>query len=375
MPWLVNIASDRNAGASAGMSGPNRLMAALKANTAAAVIGFKFSSFIVQLSDITRVIAPGDYGVSPLRLASAMTQLMSNNTKLVAMITDLSPEMAQRKENLDRDLRSRLNELKGDTSVSAKVNRAAFAGLGMMDAMISWPTWLASYQQSMEKHGDVEQSAKEADRTVRMKLMTSAPKDLVTIQANKNPWVQLVTMFMGDATSNYNALRNAGHNINGMKGIPTFSGVLLAVIMANIIGDLLKGQWPEDKEDAAAWALRKAVVAPFGTAPIVRDFGNVLDNALAGKPFTDWRFSPAVGTLTKVAKALSVEPIRFLEGKDDLGDFFINEVEAAGYLLGIPGTAQAAASTKYLKRYVEGKENPDNIVEFGKGVTTGKGKK
>ena len=100
-----------------------------------------------------------------------------------------------------------------------------------------------------------------------------------------------------------------------------------------------------------------------------------MDNALAGKPFTDWRFSPAVGTLTKVAHALSVNPIRYADGKDDLGDFILKEVEATGYLLGIPGTAQAAGTTKYLKHYVEGEENPDNILEFGKGVTTGKGKK
>lgn len=374
MPWLTNIANDRNAGAAAGMSGPNKLMSTVRANTVAAVLGFKYSSMVVQLADFARVLTPGPYSVSPAALGRAMHTLATNNTATVEMIKELSPEMAERKRNLDRDLRGRLDQLAGQAGWTAAAQRKGFAGLAFMDAFVSWPTWLAAYQTKVKEHGDQERAAKEADRTVRMLLQTGAPKDLTTmLSKNEQAW-KLITMFMGDATANYNALRNAGHNINGLKGIPTFTMALFGVMLANILGDLIKGHWPEDKEDPALWALRKAALAPFGTAPVVRDAANVADNVFAGKPFTDWRFSPAITTLQKTVNGVTVYPKRLLDGKDTTSDFIINEMEAAGYAFGIPGTAQATGSTKYFKRYLEGEENPTNPIQFGNDLITGKKK-
>jgi hypothetical protein len=372
MPWLVNIASDRNAGATAGLSAANKLFMAARANTVAAVLGFKFSSVIVQLADVVRVLGPGDYGVSPKHFSSAMLKLMSDHKNTVEMIKQLSPEMAERAHNLDRDLRAEMDRLT-DGSYYSKFKRAAFSGFGVMDAVVSWPAWLGSYQQSMAEHGDSDRAAKEADRTVRMKLMTGAPKDLTTIQASKNPFYKAITMFMGDATANYNALRNAGHNIDGIKGIPTFTGALLAVMFANILGDLLKGQWP-DKDKEAEWALRKAALAPLGTMPVVRDIANSADNVLAGKPFTDYKFSPFLTAVQKTTVDPLIHTVRFVKGKEHGDEYLGHLLESGGYALGVPGTAQATSSIKYLDRYSKGQEKPDNPVEFSYDLLTGKKK-
>ena len=374
-PWLVNIVSDRNAGAAAGMGAWNKLMMKARANTVAAVLGFKFSTMVVQIADVARVLAPGDYRVAPKHLAGAYAELNPLNPKrgdTIQMIKDLSPEMAQRAHNLDRDLRERFDQLRGDHSAVANWNRAGFAGLAVMDSVVSWPTWLGAYQQAMTEHGDQDRATKEADRTVRLLLMTSAPKDLTAVLAKKDWGWKFVTMFMGDATSNYNALRNAGHNINGLKGVATFTAASLAVMLNAILGDLLKGQWPEDDENPAEWALRKAVLAPFGTAPVVRDAANVADNVIAGRPFTDWKFSPAITAFQKVIADPLIHTKRLKDGSEDLADYSLNMLESGGYLFGVSGTSQAKASAKYFRRYAEGEEQPDSVVELGYDALRGK---
>lgn len=377
MPWLVNIANDGNAGSSMGMGPINRLIEASKANTTAAVLGFKFSTVVVQFADLTRVVAPGDYRVSPLHLSNAYTKLSPlnpNRAEVIAMIKELSPEMAHREEHLDRDMRARLQTLRGDDALTAKWNRAAFHALGMMDSLISWPTWLGAYNQSLAKGADSATAVKEADRTVRTLLMTSAPKDLVPIQANKNPLYKVLTMFMGDATANYNMLRNAGHNIDGLKGTPAFTGTLLFVMMGAIFGDWLKGQGPDKNESAGAWAARKAALAPLGVAPILRDVQQPIDNILAGKPaLANYKFTAAMQPIQKLIDFIKHEDAN-LKGREDWIDTTIRGFEAGGYLTGLGGTQQAADSARYFKRYMEGTEKPDNPVQFAYDLVRGKKK-
>ncbi len=376
-PWLVNIASDRNAGASSGVSAVNRLIEASRGNTVAAVLGFKYSSVVVQFADLLRVMAPGEYRVGAASLGKAFVELNPLNPKraeIIKMIRELSPEMAHREDHIDRDIRSRLNDLTGRSDITAKWNRAAFSGLAMMDSIASWPTWLGRYREGMAKGLDSATAVKEADRSVRMLLMAGAPKDLVPVQANKQPLYRLITMFMGDATSNYNSMRNAGHNINGLKGIPTLTGAVLFVMLNNVFGDWLKGQGPDPDEDTAQWIARKAMLAPLGTAWGVRDIASTWDNILAGKPFHDYKFSAGLGAVQKALVDPVLHSKRLYDGTEEIADFALNTMESAGYLLGIGGTAQATASAKYFKRYQEGTEQPANAAEFVFDLTRGKKK-
>ena len=129
MPWLVNIANDGNAGSSMGMGPINRLIEASKANTTAAVLGFQV---LHRRRAVRRSHPRGrsrhDYRVSPppvqrLHQAVAAQRIAPRS---FAMIKELSPEMAHREEHLDRDMRARLQTLRGDDALTAKWNRAAF---------------------------------------------------------------------------------------------------------------------------------------------------------------------------------------------------------------------------------------------------------
>jgi hypothetical protein len=372
MPWLVNIVNDRNAGSSMGLSFWNNLASRARANTIAAVLGFKYSSGIVQIMDVSRLFTPGQNRVKARHFTNAFLQFLAHPVQVSNSIFELSGEMRHRAENLDRDMRQRFDELRGDLSMKARWNRNGFKFLSFMDALVSRPAWLAAYNQSLASGAEPDKAILEADRTVRLRLMSSNPKDLTAVQRG-NELLKLATMFLGDATSNYNMLRDAGHNIDGLKGIPTFTAAAMVVMMAGALGELIKGQGPDDDEDWREWLARKAMLQPFQTVPIVRDMAGAVEGAVAGKPFKDYKFSPAVQLVQKMVDVVP-HTIKFIKGEEDWKDYSIHAGEAIGWAMGIGGTVQAAASAKYLKRYSEGEEQPANAGELVYNTVQGKRK-
>lgn len=375
-PWLKTIAGDNSSAAAMGLSVWSRAAMAIRSNTIAAVLGFKFTSTIVQFADVARVLGPGDYRVKSRYFTSAFLQLVGSPKETIAMVRDLSGEMRHRADNLDRDVRETLNRMTGQQSLRDRWNRAAFKGLAFMDALISVPAWLGAYQQAMAEHGDSDKAVAEADRVVRLKLMSGNPKDLIAAQRD-NEMMKLVTMFLGDASSGYNMMRNAGHKAKGLKGFVTqFTPAAMVVMAGAVIGDLLKGAGPDDDEDETKWALRKAALAPFQTVPVLRDMVAALDASLAGKPFSDYRFTPAFTPVQKIIVGIdTTADLLGEEGKVDEIDWAIKSGEAIGYAFGIGGTAQAAGAAKYLRRVETGEENPSNPAEAVFNTIQGKPRK
>lgn len=405
MPWLRNIVNDRNGAASQAASKWQTFATSSRANLVAAVLGFKYSSIIVQLTDATRVVGPGEYRVpvgkflgavkdrylhpyktaEELRAAGglpavpedkftyAFLDYLQNPSETVKAVHELSGEMRHRPENLDRDLRPQWERLRGDASWKAEWNRKAFKGLGFMDALISVPAWVGAYRHAMDKGETSDNAVLIADRTVRLSLMAGNPKDLLGVQRDPDKFMKLVTMFMGDGPAQYNLLRNAGHKMEGLSGIGTFTGTAIAVSMANIIGDYLKGQKPADGEDKRKWAVRKALLAWSQPIPIIRDVANAVDGKLAGKPFSDYRLSPVVTVGQKVVDG--IHRVQMLaEGTEKPPDFAIHALDTIGTVFGVGGTSQFVASAKYLRRVQTGEEKPANTMELIGNTIQGKPK-
>lgn len=198
MPWLVNIVKDHNVGSALGLSAWHKAMAITRGNTVAAMLAFKFSTVIVQVTDFARLFSPGEYRVKPVRFANAMLQCMAHPVQMANMVYELSGEMRHRAENLDRDLRAAYEELKATRRSRLSGIAGVSSPAGVMDKMTSLPAWVAAYQGAMKAHGDSDRAVLEADRTVRMRLMTGNPKDMIAAQRNDG-LMRMLTMFMGDA--------------------------------------------------------------------------------------------------------------------------------------------------------------------------------
>ena len=372
-PWLVNIVKDHNTGASNGLGAWNNLMTGLRGNTVAAMLGFKFGTVIIQITDLMRLFAPGEYRLKPLQFLKAMWSFLAHPVRTANRVYELSGEMRHRTENLDRDLRARFDQLRGDESLLAQWNRAGFKALGWMDKLVSMPAWLTAYNQGVKAHGDVDRAVLEADRVVRLRLMTGNPKDIAAIQ-RQDGMMKLITMFMGDASANYGMLRNAGHRVDGFKGIPTLTTTALMVAMSQVLGDLIKGMGPDDDDELEEWLLMKTLTAPLSTMPLVRDVASLIENYAEGRPIQNYRFTPVTQAVVKPLMAVPAT-VKFTNGDITWDEWGVTSIESIGYAFGVAGTSQFATSAKYLRKVEEGEENPEDALDFTLGVLRGKGRK
>jgi hypothetical protein len=359
LPWLRSVVNDRNGSAAQGLGGFSRFMMGMRSNMVAATIGFKISSVIVQATDLIRA----SDRVKKTELGKALLDFMRHPVEVTQQVREMSGEMRFRSENLDRDIRAALQRLTGKNSAWAEVQRFAFHGIGLADTITSVPTWLGAYRQALKEGAPEEQAIREADRTARLVLQVGSPKDLTPIQ-RQNELAKFVTMFMGDATATYGILRDAGHQVRGVKDVPKWAArVLFAVMIPAILGDLIKGQGPGDDEDKGAWAARKALLSAPNTIPVLRDMTKILDNG------GSYRFSPAVSGLEKAGR-LFLQTGTALD-KGDWDRVAFTGADMFGTLAGVPGTAQIITSGRYLYKVHSGDERPENSMDIAKGVALG----
>lgn len=369
LPWLRGVVNDRNASASQGLGDFNRTMMTMRSNVAAATLGFKVTSVMVQATDLVRAWdrVPG------VELASAFLDFVRHPQQVTEQVRGLSEEMRFRADNIDRDMRAALQNLQGKTGAYKEVQEFAFHGLGMADAITSVTTWLGAYRTELAKGTPEEQAVRQADRTVRLLLQAGNPKDLPAIQ-RQDGLAKFVTMFMGDASATYGLLRDASHQFRGGGSAPKFaSRVVFGVLLTAILGDLIKQRGPaltaDDPDKAkklAKWAVTKSLLAAPATVPLLRDVANVIDNGM------DYRFTPAASGLQKAGK-LFITTGKVLDGKSEqLPAMAFQAADVFGTLGGIPGTAQILTSGKYLYNVHTGKENPENAWELVKNTVMGK---
>jgi len=353
LPWLRSVVNDRNGGSAQGLSDFSRWMMTARANVVAATMGFKATTMIAQITGISQSLdkVKGRY------LSQAVLEYLRHPIALTNQVRELSGEMRNRSNTLDRDIRDQLRNLTGQTSGYAQVQRFAFHGIAIMDTMVTVPTWMGAYRQALDEGASEETARLEADAAVRMTQGAGGAKDLAAIQRN-NELAKSVTMFYSYFSVLYNRMRDMGRDVQEIRDMPRFlSRVFFTVMVPAVLGELILGRGPDDDEDPAAWTIRKVLLYPMMAIPVLRDVVSSIDSGF------DYRFSPLANVFDKIGKAATATG-KAIEGDLEWGEYSLKVAETMGYVFGVAGTAQMAATGKYLWRVSEGEENPDNIAEL-----------
>jgi hypothetical protein len=347
MPWLQGTVNDP-AGAN------TELMSWLgkaRSNLVVASLAFRASSVLVQVVDPMRAMI-GEHAVKPQHLLGAAAKLSADvarlDLKTIRDIRAMSGEMAGRAENLDRDLRSMWKRNLGKEGFYAEMQRAGMKGLAVADALTSTVVWLGAYDQAIAEGSPKAEAIHMADRVVRLKLMTGAAKDLTKLQRSPDMASKLMTTYMGDAVSVYGMMSRSVHNVaNGEKVAASAFAFLMAGMILPVIADAVKGKMPEDDEDKAAWALRKAFFGLPSSIPLVRDVAGSLESGFA------YSFSPIASQIAKIPRFAA----KYAGDKDiDEESLALDLVDLIGGFAGLPGTGQAMTTLRYLKAVDEGKK-------------------
>lgn len=353
LPWLRSVVNDRNAASQQGVKNLSRFMLTLRANTVAATMGFKATTAISQIVGLSQSLDK----VKARYLAQALTDYLKHPVKVTNEVREMSGEIRYRAETLDRDIRGRLQQLINDNSPYAKAQKFAFHGIALADAIVTVPTWLGAYRQAIAEGKTRETAILEADAAVRLTQGAGGAKDLSAVQRS-NDMMKLITMFYSYFNVLYNRMRDMGRDVQSISDMPRFlARAFFTIAVPAVMGELIVGRGPDDDEDPAEWAIRKTLIYPMMSIPLLRDIASSVESGY------DYRFTPMATGLEKISK-LAVQTGKLADGEAEWGDYAVNAASTIGYASGVPGTAQMTASGKYLWRVAEGEERPENIAEL-----------
>ena len=355
LPWLRSVVNDRNGGSTQGLGDFSRFMMALRANTVAAVMGFKATTAIMQISGLSASLDK----VGAKDLGIEVAHFLRHPIEMTNTVRELSGEMRNRPQSLDRDIRGQLQMMIGKNSLLSDAQRFAFHGIAMADTMVTVPTWMAAYKAAIREGKSEEVAILEGDAAVRLTQGAGGAKDLSAVQRN-NELMKALTMFYSYFNVLYNRMRDMGRETQSIKDMPKFlSRAFFTVMIPAVMGDLIVGRGPDDEEDYPAWLARKVLMYPLMSIPLLRDIASSLESGY------DYKFTPLASGLEKLYK-LGKSVVKTVSDEKDMewGSFAVKAAETIGYLAGVPGTAQVSATGKYLWRVSEGEEEADNFAEL-----------
>lgn len=359
LPWLRAIANDRNdIGDLAGF------FSALRRNSAVAAMGFKATTAFQNIANASNAIE----FIGPKYFAIGLNKATNGAGGFEAMVASVkakSGEMRHRWNQMDRDVRDVVKAglgKHGARRMLAKSREIAFYGIAITDAMVTYPLWLGAYQKAADEGLNEEHSIASADRAVRLAMGTGASKDLSAIQRN-NEALKWVTQFYSYFNVVFNRFSALKHDAWKSKqagritaDLPRFLAryLFLAVIPA-LLSELLSDRGPDDDEDKAEWALRKSVLYPVMTVPVLRDVASYLDSGY------DPKIGPLGRALGEVTQAIQTS--KAYAAGDAENDKLVKQwLDVAGYATGIP-SGQASITGGAVWDWIEGDDTPASFID------------
>lgn len=364
--WLQVLVNDRTDTLTSG-KWQARLLMATRTNLAIVSMGWKVSTMMAQFAGF----GPSMDTVKPMYLGKATIESTRHPLETWAFVKSKSGEMRNRANTLERDVKDALNRMRGEGGMAADVRRTAFYLTAMADRIVSVPTWLGGYNQALAEGKSEEDAIRAGDRAVRLSQGGGGAKDLAAVQRN-GELMKLITMFYTPFNVLYARLRDVGNKTaqEGIGYLPAAAARLIGlVILPAVMGELLTGRGPDEDEDEVWWAIRKMLLYPLATVPLVRDLSGYLEAGMInaagdGKMgyAPNFRLSPIVGAIEKLIK-LPGKVLDAATGDKPADTVAWDAFEASGLIFGLP-TGQVRITGEYLEDLLTGDAEPENAMEL-----------
>jgi hypothetical protein len=286
-----------------------------------------------------------------------------------AKVMAMSTEMENRRTNYNRDVR---DIAVGKGGKWSRRDEFFFSFVGMMDMVVSVPTWMGAYQQSFAElsPNNHEDAVAYADSVVRMTQGSGSPKDLSRIQGGPE-LRKLVTMHYTFFSRLYGQFRRAGTNLQeGRYGVARFAAASAYIWFADaIISEIISGRGPDDDEDWKEWATVEMLRYPLSTVVGLREMAQGI-----GPDRFDYKLSPAEDALIATGRALNI-PYKATLGSwfDEEEEFELSKsdlnamLQTAGYWGRLP-TRQMWITGTYMYDWMMGFEDPETPAEAARNL-------
>lgn len=367
-PWLQGVANDMVLDSQKGIDAWTRAAERLRANLAVGFMGFSATTGLQQILGYSQTFEFFSAIGAKRYVFQGMLEFVRAPFKAVQFVNELSPEMRYRTDNLDRDMRGVLKKISGKSDALSIVQRLAFKHIGIVQALVDYPTWLAGYRHGLDTGLSGADAVAAGDRAVRLSQMAAGPKDLAAVQ-RKDGLMRALTIVYSyfnllynrqlDIRDSVKAARSVGEYLNA------FERTMFLIAIPAVVGPLVSGQGPGDDEDWRAWAALKLATYPLLGIPGLRDLASSFDSG--------WAYSGAtpIGELFKSLSKLRGVGVGVAEGETPEAErLAIIAIEAAGYGFGLP-VAQPKRSVRFLFDVAEGNVEPEGVTDWVRGLLFG----
>jgi hypothetical protein len=165
-------------------------------------------------------------------------------------------------------------------------------------------------------------------------------------------------------------MRDVGATTRRVKDMPRAIARMLAlVIMPAVLGELLAGRGPEEDEDDIWWAIRKMLLYPFASIPILKEGAGVVEASMINltgegemKYQPSWRLSPVAGSIEQIGRTF-MKTSDVVAGNQEFNDVAWDLLDTSGYILGLP-TRQIRISGEYTIDVLNDERNPESPQQF-----------
>jgi hypothetical protein len=355
--WLAFVAA-RNNTQLQGLSG---IIAAIRKNVTVAILGFKASTGLMQLTGIFQSMEARGFKY----IKRGVFEVIHGGQARIEERKRLSPSLKQRNIGYERDFREKMrggaSSTLGGVSFSTHAARAAFTHIVKMDMGVALVTWEGARLKGLDEGMDEATAVAYADKILRETQPMSAAKDTSAIQRG-NELEKIFSMFytIFNGFHNRNVKMLALYRNKQISGVALARLFLLTTVLPATIEFLIVNQGIPDDEDE--WKALGAGIISYTAAgiPVVRD----IVSALVMKWMLDRNYgytaSPVIQTIENLSDSVGIIGDSLFDDGEVKENQIKRAVRAVGYLAGIPGTNQALTT-------LEGLENFD-MDELGRSV-------
>lgn len=367
-PWLQGVANDMVLDSQKGIDAWTRAAERLRANLAVGFMGFSATTGLQQVLGYSQTFEFFSKIGAKRYVFQGMQEFIRAPWKAIAFVNELSPEMRYRVDNLDRDMRGVLKRISGKSDALSIVQRLAFKHIGVVQALVDYPTWLAGYRHGLDTGLSAADAVAAGDRAVRLSQMAAGPKDLAAVQ-RKDGLMRALTIVYSYFNLLYNRTIDIKDSVKSARSVGeymnAFERTMFLIAIPAVLGPLVTGQGPGDDEDWRAWASLKIATYPLLGIPGLRDLASSFESGWAYSGVTP------IGELFKSLSKLRGVGVGVSEGETPEAErLAIIGIEAVGYGFGLP-VAQPKRTIKYLFGVAEGEIEPEGVTDWTRGLLFG----
>jgi hypothetical protein len=357
-PWLQGIAREGRDTATVGpWAAVEKILSRARIGSSIVNMGFKMTTAFSQIAGIVPVMDKIGARRTAAGVMEFYKKMITGKAKEdIDFVFSKSEMMKNRMQNRDRDIKDATRKLLAKNQLD-EVKDSYFSLTGLFDLAVCMPTWIASYNKSIEEQvksgkGEVneETAIRYADLVVRE---TQGSGDIVNMAAVQRGTeiqkllTQFYSYFSVYANRQIEAFDRAKRNGEYSQLV---SFAMYWWFFPAVVSELLAGRGPDDDDEQAGWWASTLLRYPFDGFIILRDLANSIGPGGFG-----FELSPSAEAFAKTVQFLNLLP-KTISGDAEPGKLLKTGFEAGGYWLQYPSKQISTTVGNIYEAMVEGED-------------------